>query len=392
MDNNETVLRDTERNPTVKDEKKLIAAMGERGKESQQAVPGGSEDIQETAVHKRRVHYSGTHPKTFREKYKEQNPEKYGDTIEKVIRKGSTPAGMHLSICVKEILDFLQIQPGQKGLDATLGYGGHTTEMLKCLKGQGHIYALDVDPIEIKKTKQRLEQRGFGEDILSIRQINFADVDKVAEEAGLFDFVLADLGVSSMQIDNPERGFTYKFEGPLDLRLNPEKGVSAAERLDGISLEELAGMFEENSDEPYAYEIAKEIVGRNRRREKITTTTQLKDAIACALSFIPEKERKEAVKKSCQRCFQALRIDVNNEFEVLYRFLEKLPDVLASGGRVAILTFHSGEDRLVKKFFKEGKKSGLYREVAEDVIRPSAEECARNPRARSTKMRWAIRS
>ena len=221
MDNNETVLRDTERNPTVKDEKKLIAAMGEREKESQQAAPGGNADIQETAVHKRRVHYSGTHPKTFREKYKEQNPEKYGDTIEKVIRKGSTPAGMHLSICVKEILDFLQIQPGQKGLDATLGYGGHTTEMLKCLKGQGHIYALDVDPIEIKKTKQRLEQRGFGEDILSIRQINFADVDKVAEEAGLFDFVLADLGVSSMQIDNPERGFTYKFEGPLDLRLNP---------------------------------------------------------------------------------------------------------------------------------------------------------------------------
>lgn len=392
MDNNETVLRDTERNPTVKDEKKLITAMGERGKESQQAASGGREAIQETVVHKRRVHYSGTHPKTFREKYKEQNPEKYGDTIEKVIRKGSTPAGMHLSICVKEILDFLQIQPGQKGLDATLGYGGHTKEMLKCLKGQGHIYALDVDPIEIKKTKQRLEQRGFGEDILSIRQINFADVDKVAEEAGLFDFVLADLGVSSMQIDNPERGFTYKFEGPLDLRLNPEKGVSAAERLDGISLEELAGMFEENSDEPYAYEIAKEIVERNRRREKITTTTQLKDAIACALSFIPEKERKEAVKKSCQRCFQALRIDVNNEFEVLYRFLEKLPDVLASGGRVAILTFHSGEDRLVKKFFKEGKKSGLYREVAEDVIRPSAEECARNPRARSTKMRWAIRS
>lgn len=376
----------------MKDEKKLITAMGERGKESRQAASGGSEAIQETAVHKRRVHYSGTHPKTFREKYKEQNPDKYGDTIEKVIRKGSTPAGMHLSICVKEILDFLQIQPGQKGLDATLGYGGHTTEMLKCLKGQGHIYALDVDPIEIKKTKQRLEQRGFGEDILSIRQINFADVDKVAEEAGLFDFVLADLGVSSMQIDNPERGFTYKFEGPLDLRLNPEKGVSAAERLDGISLEELAGMFEENSDEPYAYEIAKEIVERNRRREKITTTTQLKDAIACALSFIPEKERKETVKKSCQRCFQALRIDVNNEFEVLYRFLEKLPDVLSSGGRVAILTFHSGEDRLVKKFFKEGKKSGLYREVAEDVIRPSAEECARNPRARSTKMRWAIRA
>lgn len=347
---------------------------------------------QRTTVHKRRVRYSGTHPRTFQEKYKEQNPEKYGDTVEKVIRKGSTPAGMHISICVKEILDFLQIQPGQKGLDATLGYGGHTTEMLKCLRGQGHMYALDVDPIEIKKTKKRLEERGFGEDILTIRQINFADIDIVSAEAGKFDFVLADLGVSSMQIDNPERGFTYKFEGPLDLRLNPEKGISASERLRDISVEELAGMFEENSDEPYAQEIAREVVRRNRKREYIETTIQLKEAIERALSFIPEKERKEAVKKSCQRCFQALRIDVNNEFEVLYSFLEKLPGVLAPGGRVAILTFHSGEDRLVKKFFKDGKKQGLYCEISEDVIRPSAEECARNPRARSTKMRWAVRS
>lgn len=343
-------------------------------------------------MHKRRVRYSGTHPRTFQEKYKEQDPEKYGDTIEKVIRKGSTPAGMHISICVQEILDFLQIRPGQKGLDATLGYGGHTTEMLKCLKGQGHMYALDVDPIEIKKTKKRLEERGFGEDILTIRQINFADIDLVAEEAGKFDFVLADLGVSSMQIDNPERGFTYKFEGPLDLRLDPEKGISAAERLKGISAEELAGMFEENADEPYAQEIAREIVRRNRKKEKIETTIQLKEAIESALSFIPEKERKEAVKKSCQRCFQALRIDVNNEFEVLYSFLEKLPDVLAPEGRAAILTFHSGEDRLVKRFFKDGKRQGIYSEISNEVIRPSAEECARNPRARSTKMRWAVRA
>jgi 16S rRNA (cytosine1402-N4)-methyltransferase len=347
---------------------------------------------QEQTMHKRRVRYSGTHPKTFREKYKEQNPEKYGDTIEKVIRKGSTPAGMHISICVNEILDFLQIQPGQKGLDATLGYGGHTTEMLKCLKGEGHMYALDVDPIEIEKTKKRLAERGFGEEILTIRQLNFADVDLVAQEAGPFDFVLADLGVSSMQIDNPERGFTYKFEGPLDLRLNPAKGISAAERIADISAEELTGMFVENADEPYAEEIAREIVRRNRKRDKIVTTTQLKNAIEAALSFIPEKERKEAVKKSCQRCFQALRIDVNSEFEVLYSFLDKLPHILAPGGRVAILTFHSGEDRLVKRFFKEGKKQGLYSEIAEDVIRPSAEECARNPRARSTKMRWAIRA
>lgn len=342
--------------------------------------------------HKRRVRYSGTHPKKYSEKYKELQPEKYADTISKVIQKGSTPAGMHISICVKEILDFLQIQPGQQGLDATLGYGGHTLEMLKCLNSRGHIYGLDVDPIESAKTKERLNRLGYGDDILTVKLENFANIDKVAEQVGLFDFVLADLGVSSMQIDNPERGFSYKNEGPLDLRMNPQKGTSAAERLKEISQEELAGMLIENSDEPYAEEIAKAVVSYLKRGEKIETTTRLKTVIEETLSFLPASERKEAVKKSCQRTFQALRIDVNSEFEVLYEFLEKLPDVLAPGGRVAILTFHSGEDRFVKKSFKQLKKQGVYQEISKEVIRPSAEECARNSRARSTKMRWAIRA
>ena len=346
----------------------------------------------EEKIHKRRVHYSGTHPKRFEEKYKEHDPEKYADTIEKVISKGSTPAGMHISICVNEILDFLQIQPGQQGLDATLGYGGHTRRMLEKLQGKGHMYALDVDPIEIVKTKQRLAEAGYGEDILTIKQTNFRNIDQVAEEAGGFDFILADLGVSSMQIDNPDRGFTYKFDGPLDLRLDPEKGESAAERLREVSYEEHVGMFQENSDEPYAEEIATVIMKRNRTKNYVETTTQMKDAIEEALAFVPEKDRKEAVKKSCQRCFQALRIDVNSEFEVLYDFLDKLPDALRPGGKVAILTFHSGEDRLVKRAFKAGAKAGVYSEVSKDVIRPSAEECARNPRARSTKMRWAVKA
>lgn len=340
--------------------------------------------------HKRRVRYKGTHPRSYKEKYKEHNPEKYADTIEKVIRKGSTPAGMHISICVNEILDFLQIQPGQKGLDATLGYGGHTSKMLECLKGEGHMYALDVDPIEIKKTKKRLEDKGYGSEILTIRQLNFADVDQLLPEAGAFDFALADLGVSSMQIDNPERGFTYKFEGPLDLRLNPEKGISAAERLQDISQEELEGMLIENSDEPFAKEIARTITNEIRRGNAIDTTTKLQQMVEKALVRVPEKERKEAVKKSCARTFQALRIDVNSEFEVLETFLEKLPQVMAPGGRIAILTFHSGEDRLVKKAFQRGLREGIYQEIAKDVIRPSAEECNRNSRARSTKMRWAV--
>lgn len=346
----------------------------------------------EEKQHKRRVRYSGTHPRTYKEKYKEHQPEKYSDTISKVISKGSTPAGMHISIMVKEILDFLDIKPGQQGLDATLGYGGHTKEMLKCLNGKGHIYGLDVDPIESAKTKERLEKQGFGEDVLTVKLMNFKDIDKVAEEAGKFDFILADLGVSSMQIDNPDRGFSYKVEGPLDLRLNPQKGISAAERIRNISVEELTGMLIENADEPYAEEIADAVVTRQKRGEKIVTTKDLQRVIEEALSFLPKGEQKEAVKKSCQRTFQALRIDVNQEYEVLYEFLEKLPRVLASGGRVAILTFHSGEDRLVKKSFKRFLKEGEYAEVSKDVIRPSQEECVKNPRARSTKMRWAIKA
>lgn len=342
--------------------------------------------------HKRRVRYSGSYPKNYKEKYKELHPEKYGDTVSKVIQKGSTPAGMHISICVQEILDFLQIKPGQKGLDATLGYGGHTSEMLKCLESQGHIYALDVDPIESSKTKERLRKLGYEEDILTIKLENFANIDKVASETGKFDFVLADLGVSSMQIDNPDRGFSYKTDGPLDLRMNPEKGISAAQRLKDITKEELMGMLIENSDEPYAEQIAQTVTSKLKRGAEIATTRQLYQAIEEALAFLPAQDRREAVKKSSQRTFQALRIDVNNEFEALYSFLEKLPEVLAPNGRVAILTFHSGEDRLVKKSFKQFYKEGVYSDISQEVIRPTPQECVRNSRARSTKMRWAVRA
>lgn len=351
-----------------------------------------TEEQKDEKPHKRRVRYSGTHPRKFSEKYKELNPEKYQDTIERVISKGSTPAGMHISICVQEILTFLQIQPGMKGLDATLGYGGHSRKMLEALQGRGHLYALDVDPIEIVKTTKRLREAGFSEEIFTPISENFANIDRVAEQYGPFDFLLADLGVSSMQIDNPERGFSYKQEGPLDLRLNPQNGEPASERLQKMNREEIEGMLIDNSDEPYAAEIARAIAGRNRKGQKIDTTTKLAELIGETLAFLPEKERKEAVKKSCARVFQALRIDVNSEFEVLEAFLTKLPSCMAPGGRIAILTFHSGEDRLVKRAFKEGKKAGIYSEVAEDVIRPSSEECAKNPRAKSTKMRWAVRA
>lgn len=399
----------------------------------------------EETTHKRRVRYKGTHPRTFEEKYKEHDPEKYADTVARVIEKGSTPAGMHIPIMVKEILDFLQIRPGQKGLDATLGYGGHTRKMLEKLTEAsgtseltdqvyikddvqtkndswenpednsrdnpadnsennseevfrrkapgGHLYALDVDPIEIVKTGERLQKAGYGEEILTILQQNFANLETVAKEYGPFDFMLADLGVSSMQIDDPKRGFSYKADGPLDLRLDPQHGIPASQRLRELNREELIGMLVENSDEPYAEQIASEICKTFKKGGSMDTTTALREAIERALCFLPEnKEKKDILKKTCQRVFQALRIDVNSEFEVLEAFLNALPEALADGGRVAILTFHSGEDRLVKKAFQQYYREGIFEEIATDVIRPTAEECRQNGRARSTKMRWAVRA
>ena len=345
--------------------------------------------------HVRRARYKGAYPKKYEEKYKELNPDKYAGTLAHVKEKGITPAGTHIPIMVNEILDVLQIRPGMTGMDATLGYGGHTSRMLEQLEHEGHIYATDVDPIESAKTKERLLKLGYGEEILSIRLMNFAQIDELVKESGPFDFILADLGVSSMQIDNPERGFSYKTDGLLDLRMNPQQGMSAAERLAEMDEEEITGMLIDNADEPYAEEIARQLCQDRKRGRKIETTTQLREEVekvVCKVKGIKTEERAEAAKKSCARVFQALRIDVNQEYEVLYAFLEKLPGALKPGGRVAVLTFHSGEDRLVKKSFRELYQEGVYHEIAQEVTRPSPQECVQNSRARSTKLRWAVKS
>ncbi len=344
--------------------------------------------------HKRRPHYSGKYPRKFEEKYKEQNPDKYQDEVAHVISKGNTPAGMHISIMVNETLEILQIKPGMKGLDCTLGYGGHSTKMLEQLQGDGHLYSLDVDPIEIVKTTARLRDRGFGEDLFTPVQTNFRNIDEVAAKYGPFDFLMADLGVSSMQIDDPARGFSWKADAPLDLRFDPEHGTSAADRLKELSKDELEDLFIENADEPYARDIAAAISNSMHKNGRINTTFELRDLITAAVmkqkevKVLSEAEQKEAIKKSCTRVFQAIRIDVNSELTVLEEFLTKLPDVLSPGGKAVVLTFHSGEDRLVKKYFKTQKKAGLYTEVSQDVIRPTKEECYQNPRAHSTKLRW----
>jgi 16S rRNA (cytosine1402-N4)-methyltransferase len=340
----------------------------------------------------RRIRYKGTHPKTFKEKYKELQPDLYPADVEKIIGQGATPAGMHRSICVTEILDFFQIQPGQKGLDATLGYGGHSLEMLKKLGPDGHLYATDVDPFELPKTKERLANLGFGPEILTIRKMNFSGLDLLISETGPLDFILADLGVSSMQIDNPDRGFSLKLDGPLDLRLNPNSGKPASALLKSISQADLEALFIENGDEPYAEIISKAIFAQTSKGVAINSTVQLKTIIKETLQFLPKEDRQELIRKSAQRCFQALRIAVNNEFGVLEKFLEKLPDALVSGGKVAILTFHSGEDRRVKKSFQSFLRLGLYSEITSEPIRPDHQEIYDNPRARSAKLRWAIKA
>ena len=340
----------------------------------------------------RRIRYTGSHPKSYKEKYKELHPEQYASDVEKVLQQGRTPAGMHRSICVTEILDFFAIKPHQVGLDATLGYGGHSLEMLKCLNHTGRLYAIDADPIELPKTKNRLQELGYGEDVLVIKKLNFSSIELIAMESGLFNFVLADLGVSSMQIDNPERGFSLKVDGPLDLRLNPHTGKSAAALLKKISQVDLEALFIDNADEPLAKVISTAIVSEIKKGTVIETTGQLKNIIKEALVFTSKDNQAELLKKTCQRCFQALRIEVNNEFEVLDKFLEKLPQVLAKGAKVAILSFHSGEDRRVKKSFQNLVREGVYSDCAKEPIRPSLKEINDNPRARSTKFRWAIKS
>ena len=340
----------------------------------------------------RRIRYQGTHPKAFNEKYKELQPDRYGADVEKVINKGGTPAGMHRPICVVEILDFLQIKPGQKGLDATLGYGGHSLEILKCLGPEGHLYATDVDPYELPKTRERLANLGYGPEMLSIRKMNFAGINLLVSETGPLDFVLADLGVSSMQIDNPDRGFSLKLDGPLDLRLNPTNGKPASTLLKSISQPDLEALFIENGDEPHADILSKAITVQTSKGTVISTTGQLKAIIKETLQFLPQEDRQELIRKSSQRCFQALRIAVNNEFEMLEKFLERLPDALVSGGKVAILSFHSGEDRRVKKSFQSFLRLGLYSEITADPIRPDSQEIYDNPRARSAKLRWAIKA
>ena len=343
--------------------------------------------------HQRRPRYAGKNPQRFEQKYKELNPERYAADVAKVLASGKTPAGSHRPILVTEILEVLALQPGDLAVDCTLGFGGHARELLARLAPGGRLVGLDVDPIEQPKTIARLRTAGFGEDVFTPVRSNFAGLPKVLAELGLdgADAILADLGVSSMQLDDPARGFTFKTDSPLDLRLNPTRPPSATDWLAKISCEKLAAALTENADEPHAELLANELTAR-RSKTPFTRTLQLADAIRAILHQHQPRRTAEDDDDSVRRVFQALRIAVNDEFGALDQFLRQLPGCLKSGGRVAILTFHSGEDRRVKHAFREGVRTGQYSSTNDEIIRAGPEERRDNPRSSSAKLRWAVRT
>ena len=339
--------------------------------------------------HKRRPRYRGTHPRRFDEKYKELAPEQYPDIVPHVLAKGRTPAGQHVPIMVEEVLEALAPSPGERAVDATLGYGGHAQRLLERLRPGGRLLGLDVDPHELPRTEERLRKLGFGEDELVVRRSNFAGLPAALASVGWedgADIVLADLGVSSMQIDNPARGFTFGADGPLDMRMNPGRGLPAAAWLERASPAKLAAALRDNADEPHADRIAAELSDRSG---EVHTTQALAAAVREALAGTVSHDDAD---QSVRRVFQALRIEVNEEFAALDTLLRTLPVCLRPGGRAVFLTFHSGEDRRVKHAFSQGERDGAYASVAREVVRASATERRDNPRSKPAKLRWARRA
>ncbi len=340
---------------------------------------------------RRRPRYQGTHPRQFGEKYKEHQPERYAEDVAKVVASGKTPAGTHRPIMVAEILAALAPQPGEIAVDCTLGYGGHARELFAAVQPQGRLLAIDADPLELPKTEARLRGLGYPPESLVVRRMNYAGVAQfiATESPDGADVLLADLGLSSMQIDDPSRGFTFKSDGPLDMRMNPARGLPASQLLSKLDETELARLLEKNADEPQAAEFADAILNAHAR-ERLTTTQRLAEVVRTEFARTRHIST-ETADGAVRRVFQALRIAVNDEFGALDMFLRNLPFCLKPGGRVAILTFHSGEDRRVKIAFKNGLRDGLFASISEEITRASMDEQRSNPRSASAKLRVAVR-
>lgn len=344
--------------------------------------------------HRRRPRYRGTHPKSYAQKYKEHDLAAYPEIEAHLRAKGMTPAGSHIPVLVEEVMACLRPAPGEVVVDCTVGYGSHAREFLQRIMPGGRLIGLDVDAAELERTRRRL---GQAEVPVGFYHSNFAGLAKVMGQEKLdgFDIIFADLGVSSMQIDNPERGMSYKREGPLDMRMDDRIQETGADLLSRLGEKELSQALSELADEPDHQKIARQIVAQ-RAREPITRTSQLVQVVFEAKGLdlrLWRRQRREARAGSLHpaaRTFQALRILVNDEQGSLRQLLRIAPYCLRPGGRIGIISFHSGEDRLVKQSFREGVRRGVYVSAAEEVITPAVREIRANPRSASAKFRWAL--
>jgi len=314
------------------------------------------------------------------------------------MRRGqrSTPEGQHLPVMLAEVLEVLKPQPGEIVADCTTGWAGHAIELIHRVGPSGRLIGFDLDSENLSRAQAQLEPTGCP---FSLHHVNFAALPTVLAELNVegVDCLLADLGMSSMQVDDVERGFSYARDGPLDMRMDRSRGRTAAEVLATISESDLAAALRDLADEPEAERVAKLLV-EARSKEKIERTSQLARLLLAASQ--PEKpsprwrlhpKRGKWNLHPAARTFQALRILVNRELASLEQLLRMLLGCLRSGGRAAIISFHSGEDRLVKNAFKAGLHAGIYERIAEEPARASEQEKFSNPRSRSAKLRWAIR-
>lgn len=306
----------------------------------------------------------------------------------------STPAGEHRPVLLDEVLSALDVRPGAIIVDSTAGWAGHSVELLRRAGPEGRLIGLDLDAENLPRARERLTAAGLP---FGLHHGNFAALPTILAAEGInsVQAVLADLGMSSMQVDDTERGFSYVRDGPLDMRMDRTRGRSAADLLKTISEEELARALHDYGDEPEAERVAALLVETARQGRLQRTIDVSRLLIEAANEGKKEWRLHPAPGKwnlhPAARTFQALRILVNRELANLEHLLRVLPTILRAGGRAAIISFHSGEDRLVKTAFRNGMQAGVYEEASAEPIRPGYAERTANPRSRSAKLRWARR-
>jgi 16S rRNA (cytosine1402-N4)-methyltransferase len=320
-----------------------------------------------------------------------------GEIIAMKRPKRSTPPGEHRPVLLDEVLTALDVRPGAVVADCTVGWAGHAVELLRKAGPEGRLIGLDLDPENLPRARERLTATGFR---FALHHSNFAALPSVLASEGIstVQAVLADLGMSSMQVDDAERGFSYVRDGPLDMRMDRSRGRSAAQLLATLSQAELAQALRELGDEPDAERVAAILVAARQQTPLLRTS----DVSRILLEASQPTEAKKPWQlhpapgrwnlHPAARTFQALRILVNRELANLEQLLRMLPSVLSPGGVAAIISFHSGEDRLVKAAFRDGLRQGIYQRISEEPIRAGFAERTRNPRSRSAKLRWAAKA